>query len=63
MSYEQFNVEVNLAEKEPKTDQASEEIDDKDEVDILSCDLLFRWQTKKNHSFMLSYVIFRVSVA
>ena len=42
MLYEQVNVEVNLAEKEPKTNQASEKINDKDGADILPHDLFIR---------------------
>jgi len=40
MPYEKVNVEVNLVEKEPKMNQEREEIDDKDEIDILPHDFL-----------------------
>jgi len=55
-------MEVNPAEKEPKTNQAREDIDDKDEANIFPSDFLLEYKIMKNHYFMLSYVIFRTSV-
>ena len=55
-------MEVNPMEKEPRVNNASEKIDDKNEANILPHDLILRYKIMKNSYLALSYVIFKILV-